>query len=84
MADWNRQEREGGLFVLYVYHAWARTMQEGVERLGEGGGRHVVDLMRAQCPEGYHPWSVQLLRSRKGRRTSIRLAYRRNAEGAPR
>ena len=41
-----------------------------------------LDLARdilAQCPTGYHPWRVQVQKSDRGRRASVRVWFKRNA-----
>lgn len=40
-----------------------------------------LDLAReilAECPAGYHPWRVQVQKSDRGRRASVRVWFRRN------
>jgi hypothetical protein len=41
-----------------------------------------LDLARSilsECPEGYHPWRVEVQKSDRGRRASVRVWFRRNA-----
>ena len=41
-----------------------------------------LDLAReilAECPEGYHPWRIQVQKSDRGRRASVRVWFKRNA-----
>jgi hypothetical protein len=32
-----------------------------------------------ECPEGYHPWRIQVQKSDRGRRSSVRVWFKRNA-----
>ena len=41
-----------------------------------------LDLARsilAECPDGYHPWRVEIQKSDRGRRASVRVWFKRNA-----
>ena len=41
-----------------------------------------LDLAReilAKCPDGYHPWRVEIQKSDRGRRSSVRVWFKRNA-----
>ncbi len=65
------------------------------EKTVDGGDAKVVDdqapspeegLQLAQeilgdCPEGYHPWRVQVQKSDRGRRSSVRVWFRKNRGG---
>jgi len=31
-----------------------------------------------QCPEGYHPWTIRVQKSSKGRRASVEIYFREN------
>ena len=41
-----------------------------------------LDLAReilAECPDGYHPWRVEIQKSDRGRRAAVRVWFKRNA-----
>ena len=41
-----------------------------------------VELAReilGECPEGYHSWRIQVQKSDRGRRASVRVWFKRNA-----
>ena len=41
-----------------------------------------LDLARSilsGCPDGYHPWRIEIQKSDRGRRASVRVWFRRNA-----
>ena len=41
-----------------------------------------LDLARSilsGCPDGYHPWRVEIQKSDRGRRASVRVWFKRNA-----
>ncbi len=41
-----------------------------------------LDLARSilsECPDGYHPWRVEIQKSDRGRRASVRVWFKRNA-----
>ena len=41
-----------------------------------------LDLAReilSECPEGYHPWRVEIQKSDRGRRAAVRVWFKRNA-----
>jgi hypothetical protein len=41
-----------------------------------------IDLVRSildDCPDGYHHWRVEIQKSDRGRRASVRVWFRRNA-----
>jgi hypothetical protein len=41
-----------------------------------------LDLARSildECPDGYHPWRVEIQKSDRGRRAGVRVWFRRNA-----
>jgi hypothetical protein len=41
-----------------------------------------LDLARSildECPEGYHPWRIEIQKSDRGRRAAVRVWFRRNA-----
>jgi hypothetical protein len=42
-------------------------------------GLTVAREILAECPEGYHPWRVQVQKSDRGRRSSVRVWFKRNA-----
>ncbi len=48
----------------------APSPEVGVELAGE--------ILR-DCPEGYHPWRVQIQKSDRGRRSSVRVWFKKNA-----
>ena len=47
----------------------APSPEAGVELAGE--------ILR-DCPEGYHPWRVQIQKSDRGRRSSVRVWFKKN------
>jgi hypothetical protein len=45
-----------------------------------------LDLARSilsGCPEGYHPWRVEVQKSDRGRRAAVRVWFRRNRAASP-
>ena len=50
----------------------AASPAEGLELAGE---------ILGDCPEGYHPWRVQVQKSDRGRRSSVRVWFRKNRGG---
>ena len=48
----------------------ASSPEAGVELAGE---------ILQECPKGYHPWRVQIQKSDRGRRSSVRVWFKRNA-----
>ena len=48
----------------------ASSPEAGVELAGE---------ILHDCPEGYHPWRVQIQKSDRGRRSSVRVWFKKNA-----
>jgi hypothetical protein len=68
-------------------------MSKRREKTIDGGDARIVDdqapspedaLMVAreilgECPDGYHPWRVQVQKSDRGRRSSVRVWFKRNA-----
>ena len=41
-----------------------------------------LDMARSilsECPDGYHPWRVEIQKSDRGRRASVRVWFKRNA-----
>jgi len=41
-------------------------------------GLELAREILGECPEGYHPWRVQVQKSDRGRRSSVRVWFRRN------
>ena len=68
------------------------TMPKRREKLVAGGDARIVEeyapsperglqLARRlldECPEGYHPWRVEIQKSDRGRRASVRVWFKRN------
>ena len=45
-----------------------------------------LDLARrilSECPDGYHPWRVEIQKSDRGRRASVRVWFQRNLAREP-
>ncbi len=42
-------------------------------------GLELAQVILADCPDGYHPWRVQVQKSDRGRRSSVRVWFKRNA-----
>ena len=71
----------------------ASAMGKRREKTIDGGDAIVVDDQAADpadglevareiledCPDGYHPWRVQVQKSDRGRRSSVRVWFKRNA-----
>ncbi len=70
-------------------------MSKRREKTVDGGDAKVVDDQAASpeeglelareilddCPEGYHPWRVQVQKSDRGRRSSVRVWFKKNRGG---
>ena len=62
-----------------------KTVNEGESKIVDDQApslEAVLDLARSirdDCPEGYHPWRVEIQKSDRGRRASVRVWFRRNA-----
>ena len=41
-------------------------------------GLELAKEILSDCPEGYHPWRVQIQKSDRGRRSSVRVWFKRN------
>lgn len=41
----------------------------------------IVLELRASCPEGFHPWRVEIQKSSKGRRAFVTVTFQRNRYG---
>ncbi len=50
----------------------APSPEEGLEL-----AREILD----DCPAGYHPWRVQVQKSDRGRRSSVRVWFKKNRGG---
>jgi hypothetical protein len=62
------------------------------EKLVDGGDARIIDdqapspeegvllagRLLAECPDGYHPWRVEIQKSDRGRRASVRVWFKRN------
>ena len=46
-------------------------------------GLDLAKEILADCPEGYHPWRVQVQKSDRGRRSSVRVWFKKNKGGEP-
>ena len=53
-----------------VIHEQAPSAAEGLER---------ARTIAAECPEGYHLWRIEIQKSDRGRRASVRVWFQRNA-----
>jgi hypothetical protein len=42
-------------------------------------GLELAKEILSDCPEDYHPWRVQIQKSDRGRRSSVRVWFKRNA-----
>ena len=42
-------------------------------------GLELAREIAAECPEGYHFWRAQVQKSDRGRRSSVRVWFKRNA-----
>ena len=42
-------------------------------------GLDVAREILSECPEGYHPWRVEVQKSDRGRRAAVRVWFKRNA-----
>ncbi len=42
-------------------------------------GLELARKILGECPEGYHPWRIQVQKSDRGRRSSVRVWFKRNA-----
>ena len=66
-----------------------KTINQGEHRVVDDQARSTVeglDLAREildGCPDGYHPWRVEVQKSDRGRRASVRVWFRRNASAQP-
>lgn len=43
-------------------------------------GLELAQSILADCPDGYHPWRIQVQKSDRGRRSSVRVWFKRNAD----
>ena len=42
-------------------------------------GLDLAHSILSGCPDGYHPWRVEVQKSDRGRRASVRVWFKRNA-----
>lgn len=62
-----------------------KTIDEGDARIIDDqapspqAGLELAQEIFSECPEGYHPWRVQIQKSDRGRRSSVRVWFKRNA-----
>ena len=42
-------------------------------------GLELARSILGECPDGYHPWRVEIQKSDRGRRAAVRVWFRRNA-----
>ena len=42
-------------------------------------GLELAQSILADCPDGYHPWRVEIQKSDRGRRAAVRVWFKRNA-----
>ena len=83
----------GGPCELRLALVASRAMSKRREKTVNQGENKIVDdqapspeagleLARSilgECPDGYHPWRVEIQKSDRGRRASVRVWFRRNA-----
>lgn len=61
-----------------------KTVDEGDARIVDDqapspeAGLELAREILAECPEGYHPWRVQVQKSDRGRRSAVRVWFKRN------
>ena len=41
-------------------------------------GLELAQEILGQCPDGHHPWRIQIQKSDRGRRSSVRVWFKRN------
>ena len=46
-------------------------------------GVQLVSRILAECPDGYHPWRVEIQKSDRGRRASVRVWFKRHLAREP-
>jgi hypothetical protein len=52
-----------------IIHEQAPSPADGLELARE---------ILSECPDGYHPWRVEIQKSDRGRRASVRVWFKRN------
>jgi len=52
-----------------IIHEQAPSPSDALDRARE---------ILAECPDGYHPWRVEVQKSDRGRRASVRVWFKRN------
>ena len=55
----------------------AKIVREQAPSLAEG--LELAQSLTEECPEGYHPWRVEVQKSDRGRRASVLVSFKRNA-----
>jgi hypothetical protein len=68
MAKRRRKTFESGDAV--VVDDQAPSPEDGLEMARE---------ILGECPEGHHPWRIQVQKSDRGRRAAVRVWFKRNA-----
>jgi len=68
MAKRRRKTFESGDAV--VVDDQAASPEDGLEMARE---------ILGECPEGHHPWRIQVQKSDRGRRAAVRVWFKRNA-----
>ena len=88
--------KNAGLVAAAVLWWDLDRMPKRREKTVDGGDARIVDDQAAspeagldlaqeileECPAGYHPWRVQVQKSDRGRRSSVRVWFKRN-QGPP-
>ena len=54
-----------------IVHDQAPSPADGLELARE---------ILSECPDGYHPWRVEIQKSDRGRRAAVRVWFKRNAQ----
>ncbi len=67
-----------------------KPVDDGTRVLTRGDAPSVSDAsaviaeLLALCPEGHHPWRVEVQKSSKGRRAHVTVTFQRNRMHVPR
>jgi hypothetical protein len=83
----------GGTCELRLALVASRAMPKRREKTIDEGDAKIIsdqapsavdglDLARSileECPDGYHPWRVEIQKSDRGRRAAVRVWFKRNA-----
>ena len=72
---------------LWVPKRREKTLEDGETRIVDDqasspdAGLELAREIVAECPDGYHPWRIQVQKSDRGRRASVRVWFKRNVPG---